>query len=94
MTHIKEILDRIVSNLYIQKEVLSFREACKYCELSESTMYRHTSNRKIPHYKPEGKNIYFHRLELDQWMLRNRQATQDELMHEASKCSTNSKTRY
>ena len=87
MEHIKEVLDRIMENLYLQKEVLSFDEACKYCNLSKSKMYKHTSNKNIPYYKPEGKLIFFKKEELDQWLLRNRQASMEELEREATKYS-------
>ena len=33
----------------------------------------------IPFYKPEGKTIYFDRLELEAWMKRNRVSSNDEI---------------
>lgn len=78
MEHIKEVLDRILENLYLQKTVLSFEEACRYCGISSSKMYKHTSSNNIPYYKPEGKLIYFKKEELDEWLLRNRQSTIEE----------------
>lgn len=88
MEHIKDVLDRFMKNLeQQQKEVLSFDEACKYCNISKSKMYKHTSNRNIPHYKPEGKLIYFKKSELDDWLLRNRQSSNEELEREATKHS-------
>lgn len=67
------------------KNILNFKEACQYCGISQSTMYKHTSNRTIPHSKPNNKLIYFRRDELDKWMLSNRQSSMDELEAEASK---------
>ncbi len=61
------------------KTVLSFAEACTYLELSDSHLYKLTSTGGIPHYKPNGKKIYFQRTELDAWLLRNRTATSAEL---------------
>lgn len=63
----------------IQKEVLTSQEAAQYLELSTSHLYKLTSGKQIPCYCPQGKRLYFKRSELDQWLLRNRQATMDEL---------------
>tara|TARA_R110002072_G_scaffold7503_2_gene40614 strand:- start:368782 stop:369054 length:273 start_codon:yes stop_codon:yes gene_type:complete len=76
MEHIKEVLDKFLDQI---KPVLTFEEACKYCGVSASSMYKHTSSNRIAFYKPEGKLIYFKREELDEWMLRNRQSTDEEL---------------
>ncbi len=80
-------LEEIEKNLFLQKTVLSFDEACKYCSISKSKMYKHTSSNNIPYYKPEGKLIFFKREELDTWLLRNRQSSIDELQREATKYS-------
>ncbi|SNR39261.1 DNA binding domain-containing protein, excisionase family [Lutibacter agarilyticus] len=80
-------LEEINNNLFLQKAVLSFDEACKYCSISKSKMYKHTSSSNIAFYKPEGKLIFFKREELDQWLLRNRQSSMDELQREATKYS-------
>lgn len=82
-----QLLEEISNNLFFQKTVLSFDEACKYCAISKSKMYKHTSSNNIPFYKPEGKLIFFKREELDQWLLRNRQSSMDELQREATKYS-------
>ncbi|WP_418510594.1 helix-turn-helix domain-containing protein [Corallibacter sp.] len=87
MEHIKEVLERIEATLLYQKKSLTLKEACTYMGLSENTMYKHTSKNKIPYYKPEGKTIYFKKEELDDWMLRNRQSSNEELLREASKYS-------
>jgi len=80
-------LEKIENKLFFQKTVLSFDEACKYCCISKSKMYKHTSSNNIPFYKPEGKLIFFKREELDLWLLRNRQSSIDELQREATKYS-------
>ncbi|OUR93983.1 hypothetical protein A9Q87_04565 [Flavobacteriales bacterium 34_180_T64] len=84
MEHIKDVLDRIEKILFSQKTVLSFEEGCYYCSISKSKMYKHTSSNNIPHYKPEGKLIYFNREDLDEWMLRNRQSTNEEMERNAT----------
>ena len=54
-------------------------------------MYKHTSLNRIPHYKPEGKLIYFKRQELDEWMLRNRQSTEEEMTAIATSYTVNNR---
>lgn len=76
---IKEQLDRIEAAALGQKTVLTFDEAAIYTGLSKSILYKKTSNREIPHYKPRNKMIYFERAEIDSWLLQNRIATVDEL---------------
>ena len=76
----KHVLDR---NL-ILKNVLSFNEACQYLELSQSHLYKLTSAGSIPHYKPNGKKLYFNRAELDEWLLRNRNTTKNEIEQQAA----------
>jgi excisionase family DNA binding protein len=76
----KHVLDQ---NL-ILKNVLNFNEAARYLELSSSHLYKLTSAGSIPFYKPNGKKIYFNRTELDEWLLRNRSETQDEIDRKAA----------
>ena len=86
-SNIIDRLDRIEKLLEaqqtMQKEVLNFNETCKYLELSQSHLYKLTSTGAIPHYKPNGKKIYFNRVELDHWLLRNRMDSQDEIEQQA-----------
>lgn len=63
----------------LQKEILSLQEACTYLCISQSHMYKLTSSRKIPHYSPTGKLIYFKRIELDEWVLKKRRSSQEEI---------------
>ena len=76
----KHVLDRNI----ILKNVLNLNEACTYLELSQSHLYKLTSTGSIPHYKPNGKKLYFNRAELDQWLMRNRSTTQDEIEQQAA----------
>ena len=81
-------LDRIEKMLQMQqamqKQVLNFNDTCTYLELSQSHLYKLTSTGAIPHYKPNGKKLYFQREELDQWLLRNRVDSQDEVEQQAA----------
>ncbi len=82
----------IVEQQTMQKQVLNFNETCKYLELSQSHLYKLTSTGAIPHYKPNGKKIYFNRPELDQWLLRNKIESQDEIEQQAANYLINAKT--
>lgn len=81
-------LERIESMLLeqnlLKKDVLNFNEAAVYLELSHSHLYKQTSTGAIPHYKPNGKKIYFQRAELDNWLLRNRTDSKDEIEQQAA----------
>lgn len=91
MKSIKTILSEILESLKLNKQIFTFQEACNYCGISASSMYKHTAGNKLPHYKPEGKLIFFKREDLDAFMLRNRQASIEELEERASSYSLNRK---
>lgn len=83
MDELLKRLDKIEQHLASQglmlKDVLNFDEGCEYLNLSQSHVYKLTSTGAIPCYKPMGKKIYFKRVELDQWLLRNRSNTVEEI---------------
>lgn len=54
------------------KKMLTLEEAARYLGVSKSNLYQLIHRRAIPHYKPNGKMVYFNRLELDKWLQRNR----------------------
>ena len=58
-------LNRIEQLLAGQKNGLTFDEACTYTVIARTYMYKLTCGSRIPHYKPNGKNIYFDRAELE-----------------------------
>jgi excisionase family DNA binding protein len=65
--------------LLSQKTVMSFDEMAIYSGLSKSYLYKLTCSGGVPCYKPNGKNIYFDRKEVDLWLLRHRKATNEEI---------------
>jgi excisionase family DNA binding protein len=70
------------------KEVLSANEACVYLNVSISWLYKLTHLKKIPHYKPNGKLIYFKKSDLNIWLLRNRVSSQEEIERKAEEYVT------
>ena len=69
------------------KEVLNFREACVFLDFSASHLYKLTSGGHISYYKPEGKKIYFDRIELINWLKRKRISSNSEIHEIAIKKS-------
>lgn len=54
-------VEELEQMLFLTKNVLSFDEASKFLNLSKSYLYKLTSGNLIPHYKPQGKMLYFER---------------------------------
>lgn len=77
-----EELERI---LFLTKNVLSFDEAITFLNLSKSYLYKLTSGNLIPHYKPQGKMLYFEKSELEAWLRQNPVKTKTQIEQEAQK---------
>ena len=72
----KEIMQQLAEikalTLLAAKEMLTMADAVLYTGLGKSYLYVLTCNKKIPFYKPNGKNIYFKKSELNDWLQRGR----------------------
>lgn len=73
----------LIYSLLAAKNVLTLEDAALLTGLSKSHLYRLTCTHQIPYYKPNGKQIYFDRAELEAWMRQNRVATQRESEQQA-----------
>lgn len=83
MEDLKRQLDRIEQYAGIaSKEVLDLEEAVTYTGCARSTLYRLTSAKEIPHYKL-GQALRFKKSELDEWLTRNKVATNREIESKA-----------
>ena len=82
-TQLERIETLLNQQTILQKQVLNLSEAAIYMAVSASYLYKLTAARKIEHFCPEGKKLYFNRLHLDDWLQRNRQATTTEIENEA-----------
>ena len=51
--------------------MLSFKESLLYLDVSDSLLYKLTSNRAITYFKPNGGKLYFKKSDLDNWMNQN-----------------------
>lgn len=68
---IKSILSDMRNYMLSRKSILTVHDLESYTGYSKSTIYKLTANLMIPHFKPSGKQIFFKRTEIDQWLLSN-----------------------
>ena len=98
MQSIEERLANIERKLDIQaqeaKNILTLEEVAEYTHLSKSYIYKLTSRREIPCYKPNGKQLYFKRTEIDEWLLTNRKMTNKEIESEVATKSVLQQKRF
>lgn len=78
-------VEELEQMLFISKNVLSFDEASKFLNLSKSYLYKLTSGNLIPHYKPQGKMLYFEKVDLEAWLRQNPIKTRAQIEQEAQK---------
>lgn len=71
--------------LFLTKSVLSFNEASRFLNLSKSYLYKLTAGNLIPHYKPQGKMLYFEKSELEAWLRQNPIKTKTQIEQEAQR---------
>jgi len=76
-------VSKLEQSLFIVKSILSFNEASEFLNLSKSYLYKLTSSGQIPHYKPQGKMLYFEKSELEQWLRQNPVKTNQQVMQDA-----------
>lgn len=85
ITEIVAVLGRMEGySLLAAKDMLTLDEACILTGLSKGRLYALTSAHKIPYYKPNGKNLYFAKKELNDWLRRNKVATAEEQAADAA----------
>ncbi len=76
---IAEQLNRVERyTLLAAKNVLTFEDVALLTGMSKSHLYKLTSTRQIPFYKPNGKNVFFDRSEVEDWLRQNRATTEQE----------------
>jgi excisionase family DNA binding protein len=83
MKNLEERVSELEQTVFAVKNILSFDEASKFLNLSKSYLYKLTSGNLIPHYKPQGKMLYFEREELEAWLRQNPVKTQMQIAREA-----------
>lgn len=71
-------IDALEGIFLCQKEIFNFDEAAAYLSMSKSTLYKLTSKKEIPHYKPN-RFVFFEREELDKWIRAAAVGTEEQL---------------
>lgn len=80
---VEERLERIERLMLIStKSVLDTSEVALMLNISESRVRHLVSERNIPHYK-QGRITYFKKSEIEEWQLRYRIPTNDEVRKQA-----------
>ena len=64
------------------KNILTVEGLMDYSGFSRKQIYKLTSTRRIPHYKPSGRKLFFKKDEIDEWITRGRVDPFDELSNE------------
>jgi len=60
-------------------EYLNLDEAAAYLKLCKSTLYKKTSLRELPFYKPGGKLILFLKVDLEEYLAKHRYEPKSEI---------------
>lgn len=83
--HRIEVLENI---LHEAKDVLTLEEAALFLGISKSSLYKMTHKNVLPFYRPNGKLIYFEKVELLKWMRQGRTMSEAETQEAAAKKMT------
>ncbi len=83
-----ERIENLLQNIYATKdtksvgviipEIMNVKEVAAYLSITPSAFYKYTSTREIPHSK-RGKRLYFNREEINDWVLENKQLTNNDI---------------
>ena len=65
--------------------LLILNEAANFLRLKKSYLYNLVYLNQIPFYKPNGKKLYFKKQELNQWIIKSRTKTVEEVKEEIEK---------
>lgn len=82
-----------VAQQAITPEIMDIGAAAQYLKLSKPTVYGMVQKMKIPNYK-RGKRLYFYKSDLDEYVMRGRRKTMEEIEREAASYIVRSKRRY
>lgn len=85
------MLDELLAHLkavekiaYAAKDFLNIDEVAAYLQVSKSFVYKLTSTKELTVYKPNGKNIFILRDDLNDWIKRNPCLSYDEIEKQAN----------
>ncbi|ATA69183.1 DNA-binding protein [Capnocytophaga cynodegmi] len=84
-------LNRIEKYIFGLKEILTVEELAEYTGFRQSYIYKLVHTGSIPYSKPNGKKLFFSRKEIDEWLLRNKHKSLEDIETEAIEYSSKSK---
>lgn len=84
----EERIDALEDIFLCQKEIFNFDEAAAYLSMSKSTLYKLTSKKEIPHYKPN-RFVFFEKAELDKWIRAAAVRTEEQLCDQVNAYTMN-----
>lgn len=70
-------------------EFIDLNEASNYLRLKKTYLYNLVYRKEIPFYKPNGKKIYFNKLELNTWIASSKVKSVIEVEEEMNKKNDN-----
>lgn len=81
-------IETLLENIYNQRiipeagdvspKIMTTKTVATYLNVTPSTIYKMTSSREIPHSK-RGKILYFDKKEIDEWVLKNKRLTNQDI---------------
>ena len=79
-------LDRIEAySILAGKNVLTLSDVSTLTGLSKSHLYKLTSAKQIPYYRPSGKSLYFDRKEVEDWLRRGKVESNESINEKAER---------
>lgn len=73
-----------------KKSFIGFKEACNFLGISASCLYKYRMNNIVPYYKT-GKKLYFKIEELEDWLVKRKVKSNDELINQIQNYSNHFK---
>jgi len=63
----------------VNTEIMTVEQVAQMLGRSKNTIYMMVFQKRIPHYKPNRKSLYFKKAEIEAWAFLQRIPTQDEI---------------
>ncbi len=76
-----DYLEQLISSN--NKKILSVEELEKYTGFKKSYIYHLVHYNRIPYSKPNGKYLFFEKSEIDEWLLKNKSLSDDQIKTKA-----------
>lgn len=77
-------LEKVEKIAFAAKDFLSIDEVAAYLQVSKSYVYKLTALREFTVYKPNGKNIFILRDDLNEWIKRNPSLSNEDIEKQAN----------